>query len=347
MRQVKERIRELARDSGFELCGVSDARVGGDFGRYERWLAAGYEAGMKYLDGWRRDVRADAGRLLPGVRSVISVGKLYQTPYPLSVEFDDAERGWISRYAWGEDYHGIVLEGLRELAVRMEREWGRFRWKACVDSSAVLERSYARQAGLGWIGKNTCLIHEGQGSWFFLGELLTDLDLEPDEVAAERCGSCARCIEACPTQAIVPMGDWWAVDSGRCISYLTIEHRGSIDVELEGGMGRHVFGCDICQDVCPWNRRAPVTEELRFLPDECGVDLGEMARLSADEFDEMFAGRPVSRARYAGFLRNVAIAMGNSGRTEFVEALERLASVEEEVVAESARRALVRLGSAR
>lgn len=344
---MKERIRELARETGFELCGVAGPDVIEDFERYERWLGAGYQAGMTYLEGWRREVRADARRLLPGVRSVICVGKLYQTPYPLSVEMEEAERGWISRYAWGEDYHGVMKAGLRELAGAMEREWGRFRWKACVDTSAVLERSYARQAGLGWIGKNTCLIHEGQGSWFFLGELLTDLELAPDQVAAERCGSCARCIEACPTEAIVPLGDWWAVDSGRCISYVTIEHRGPVDGGIEEGMGRHVFGCDICQDVCPWNRRAPVTEDARFAPGEVGVDLGAMGEMSEEGFERRFGGTPVSRAGYAGFLRNVAVAMGNSGRQEFRVALEGLARREDQEVAEAARRALERLSSAR
>ena len=185
----------------------------------------------------------------------------------------------------------------------------RFDWKICVDTAPLLERTFARLAGLGWIGKNTCLINEPLGSWFFLGEIVTSLDLEPASPPPDRCGSCTRCIEACPTDAFVPEGDGWTLDARRCISYLTIELRGPIPEELHAGMGDHVFGCDICQDVCPWNSRAPVTDD----PDFAGlaISLEQLAQLSPEEFRQRFKHTPVARAKYTGLLRNVAVAMSN------------------------------------
>ncbi len=192
---------------------------------------------------------------------MVCVGKLYNTGAPHSTEIEDPERGWISRYAWGADYHDVMRRDL-ELLVRRIKEIYRepFEWKICVDTAPLLERSYARAAGLGWIGKNTCLINQQQGSWFFLGELLLSIDLEADTPPPDRCGTCRRCIDACPTAAIVPGEDGgWRLDARTCISYLTIEKRGSIPDEIQGGIRNHVFGCDICQDVCPWNQRAPET----------------------------------------------------------------------------------------
>src|SRR5579862_1392284 len=207
-----------------------------------------------------------------------------------------------------------------------------FDWKISVDTAPLLERTYARLAGLGWIGKNTCLIHEPLGSWFFLGELLTSLDLEPDAPPPDRCGTCTRCIDACPTAALTP----YELDATRCISYFTIELRGAIPEEHRKGVGRHVFGCDICQDVCPWNRRAPSNADALFRPREFAPPLEKLAALSEDEFREMFRGSPVKRTKYSGFLRNVAVAMGNSGDPKFLEALQRLAESEDEVVREAA-----------
>ena len=284
--------------------------------------------------------------LLPSARSAIAVGKLYNAPQPYSTQFDNQEVGWISRYAWGDDYHTVVRKGLERLTAKLASIEA-FDYKICVDTAPLLERALARQAGIGWIGKNTCLIHEGQGSWFFLGELLVSLELESDSAPADRCGTCARCIEACPTDAIVPTGrpegPSHALDSRLCISYLTIELRGPVSEELRAGMGRHIFGCDICQDVCPWNRRAPVTGEAVFQPRYMAPPLEKLAALSEQEFRELFWGTPVPRARYAGFLRNVAIAMGNSGIARFREPLERLAQFPEPVVAEHARWGLERL----
>jgi epoxyqueuosine reductase len=272
------------------------------------------------------------------------VGKLYQTPWPYSTAFSDSERAWISRYAWGDDYHDRVRTGLQRLdsAIR-ERANGPVESKICVDTAPLLERSYARMAGLGWIGKNTCLIHEGMGSWFFLGELLISLEIPPDSPPADRCGTCTRCIDACPTRAIVPESAGWTIDSRQCISYFTIELRGPIPEASRGGLGQHVFGCDICQDVCPWNRRAPCSDEPQWRPREFAPALDRIASIGADEFREMFCGSPVTRARYSGFLRNVAVAMGNSGRPEFRVPLERLAASSDAVVAEHARWALGQL----
>jgi epoxyqueuosine reductase len=205
-----------------------------------------------------------------------------------------------------------------------------------VDTAPLLERSYARLAGLGWIGKNTCLINQQSGSWFFLGELLTSFEIAPDTPPPDRCGTCRRCIDACPTAAILPDG----IDSRLCISYFTIEQRGAVPEEMRAGIGGHVFGCDICQGVCPWNRRAPVTEDPAFAPRQFAPRLADMAALTEPEFRAMFRGSPVTRARYSGFLRNVAIAMGNRGLPQFRAPLKKLAASEDPVVAEHARWAL-------
>jgi epoxyqueuosine reductase len=327
-------IRELARDCGFELAGVARAAPVDDRGRYHDWVEAGHAGAMGYLTDRRAGVRDDPRNLLPSARSVICAGKLYQTPYPHTGAIDDADaRGWISRYAWGSDYHDEVRRGLERLDGLLRERVGAMESKICVDTAPLLERSYARLAGLGWIGRNTCLINQQMGSWFFLGELLVSLEIAPGAPPPDRCGTCTRCIDACPTDAIGALG----VDSTRCISYFTIELRGPVPEEHRAGMGTHLFGCDICQDVCPWNGRAPVTGDPASAPRAVAPPLDRMAALTEEDFREMFRGMPVTRARYAGFLRNVVIAMGNSGRREFDGALERLARSADPVVAEAAR----------
>lgn len=316
---------------------------------YRHWVAAGFAAEMTYLTDRRGDVRADPRNLLSSARSVICVGKLYNGPEPRSVDMDDAERAWISRYAWGDDYHEILRRGMEALAERLRAETGcQFDYRVAVDTAPLLERAYARRAGLGWIGKNGCLIHEGAGSWFFLGELLVSLDLAPGIPPPDRCGTCTRCIEACPTAAIVPVscgqGPAFTVDSRLCISYFTIELRGPIPTSPGAAAGPHVFGCDICQDVCPWNRRAPVTHEPGFAPRHFAPPLERLAALSEQDFREMFRHSPVRRARYTGFLRNVATAMGNAGLENFRGPLERLAASGDAGVASAARNGLERLG---
>jgi epoxyqueuosine reductase len=301
-------IRELARACGFEIAGVAAAFPAADRHRYHDWVAAGHAGEMRYLADHRAAVRDDPRNLLPSARSIICTGKLYQTPWPHTAEISGHDRGWISRYAWGGDYHDVLRRGLQDLDRRLREVHPEMESRICVDTAPLLERSYARLAGLGWIGKNTCLINQQQGSWFFLGELLTSLEIAPDAPPPDRCGTCTRCIDACPTDAIPPSG---GLDAERCISYFTIELRGPIPQEFHDAIGQHIFGCDICQDVCPWNRRAPVTADPAFAPRHFAPNLDEMASLTEEEFRLMFRGTPVTRAKYEGFQRNVAIAREN------------------------------------
>jgi epoxyqueuosine reductase len=334
-------IQDLAGACGFELAGVAPAEPVPERVWFHQWVHAGYAGEMRYLTDRRADVRDDPRNLLPSARSIICVGKLYQTPWPYSTQSNEAGRAWISRYAWGADYHAELRRGLERLdALLRERAGAGFESKICVDTAPLLERSYARLAGLGWIGKNTCLINQQSGSWFFLGELLVSLAIEPDVPPPDRCGTCTRCIDACPTQAIVPGALGHTVDSRLCISYFTIELRGAVPEELRTAIGSHVFGCDICQDVCPWNSRSPETDDPAFQPRHFAPSLHRLAAVTEGEFREMFGATPVSRARYSGFLRNVATAMGNQRSEEFRAPLEKLAASEDDVVAEAARWAL-------
>ncbi|HEX8984032.1 MAG TPA: tRNA epoxyqueuosine(34) reductase QueG [Bryobacteraceae bacterium] len=346
-----ETVKRLAQECGFELAGIAAALPVAEASFYRDWVREGLGGEMRYLAGHRAEMRSDPRTLLASARSIVCVGKLYNGPQPYSTEFTEPERAWISRYAWGDDYHDIVRLGLERMAASLEARSGEvFEWRALVDTAPLLERAYARRAGLGWIGKNTCLIHEGAGSWFFLGEILVSLELEPDAPPPDRCGTCMRCIEACPTAAIVPTGradPAWTLDSRRCISYYTIELRGPVPREAHAAIGRHVFGCDICQDVCPWNRRAPVTSEPAFAPRHFAPPLERLAALGEGEFREMFRPTPVIRARYTGFLRNVALAMGASGLARFGPVLENLAEHTEPLVRDTARAALVRLAAVR
>ena len=344
-----ETIRELARECGFELAGVAAANPLPERAWYREWVASGFAGEMRYLTGRGAAARDDPRNLLAPARSVVSVGKLYNTPWPYSTQFDAGGRAWISRYAWGEDYHGVVRRGLARLdAMLRERAGTEFESRICVDTAPLLERSYARMAGLGWIGKNTCLINQAGGSWFFLGELLVSLaiDVGPENAPPpDRCGTCRRCIDACPTAALVPAGPGFTVDSRLCISYLTIELRGAVAVERRAGTGGHVFGCDICQDVCPWNRKAPATDAKEFQPRPELVNpaLDWLAEISAEEFRSTFRGSPVRRAKRAGLRRNAVIAMGNSGDQKLLPLLEKLTADKDEAVAESADWAIEKL----
>jgi epoxyqueuosine reductase len=329
-------IKQAAHECGFDLAGITRAEpLEQDARRYLDWVDRGLAGAMGYLTDRRAWIRTDPKLLLPSARSIICVGKLYNRAEPRSTDGVDLDRGWVSRYAWGEDYHDVVRAGLEKLAMKLGSAHD---WKICVDTAPLLERSYAHQAGLGWIGKNTCLINQEGGSWFFLGEILTSLEIEPDLPPADHCGTCTRCIDACPTQAIAPPG--YEVDARRCIPYFTIELHGSVPEEMRAGIGQNIFGCDICQDVCPWNRKAPVAEEPSFEPRHFAPPLAELAALTEEEFREVFRTSPIQRAKHAGFLRNVAIAMGNSKQEKFREPLEKLARFPNEMVAEHARWAL-------
>lgn len=340
-------VKALARSVGFDLVGIAAAEPTLESLFYPEWLGRGYAGEMDYLKGRRGEMRLNPKTLLADARSIICVGLVYNTPDPYSVEVEAGGRGWISRYAWGEDYHIVLTKKLRALAEALEAEHGAFHYKICVDTAPLLERSYAHQAGLGWIAKNTCLINQQLGSWIFLGELITSLDLSPDGPAPFRCGTCTRCIDACPTDALVPTGSpkgpEYALDSRRCISYWTIELRGPIPEENRAEVGQHLFGCDICQDVCPWNRRAAVTEASEFQPQSQLPNLEEFAEMTPEQFRSRFGDTAVERTRYRGFLRNVAVALGNSGNREFLEPLRRLARHDDEVVREHAEWAINRI----
>lgn len=303
-------VKRIAKACGLELAGIAAAAPAGDFERYQRWIDRGFAGEMRYMTDRRAELRRDPRSLLESARSVICVGKLYNT----APHVKDPP---VSRYAWGSrDYHDILREGLQQVVERL-LAIEPFQYKICVDTAPLLERGYARQAGLGWIGKNTCLIHEPLGSWFFLGEILTSLDLDPDAPPPDRCGSCTRCIDACPTQALVPDGDSWTLDSRRCISYLTIEYRGPVPDEMRASMGEHVFGCDICQEVCPWNSRAPVSEEPGFAPRPI-PPLEELERMTEGQFREFSRATPLARPKHAGFRRNVEVAIENRNRGQGV-----------------------------
>ncbi len=307
-------VEDCTAECGFELAGVAPAERIADHQRYTEWVERGLHGRMSYLAGDRAAMREDPRALLPSARSVICVGKLYNTATPYSTDFHERGRGWISRYAWGEDYHEILRDGLTQLAAKLRAvAQSEFEYKICVDTAPLLERSLAARAGLGWIGKNACLINQRGGSWFFLGELLTSLEIASGTPAADRCGSCTRCLDACPTRALIAPG---VLDARRCISYLTIELRGPIERELQPEMGAHVFGCDICQDVCPWNRRAPRTSDTRFAARHFAPPLDELAGLDKAEFQRRFAASPILRARHDGFARNVRIARENSERED-------------------------------
>lgn len=326
-------VERLALACGFDLAGVTPALPSADAGRYLEWVATGKAGRMGYLADHRARIRADPRRLLPSAKSIVCVAKSYHR---------NAPGGSIARYARSQDYHAVMRDGLEQLAARMRQEFGPFDYRVCVDTAPLLERSYARDAGLGWIGRNTCLIDQEYGSYTFLGELLVSLDApEPAAPAPFRCGTCTRCIDACPTAAI---GE--TLDATRCISYFTIEWKGSLTSEAREAAAEHVFGCDVCQEVCPWNRKAKPSADPAFAPVIGGApELDRLARLTAEEFRAEFRDTPVWRAKYSGLLRNVAIAMGNSGERKFEPALRELAASPDPVIAEHAEWALERLAS--
>lgn len=338
----------VARECGFELAGVAPARPLTEFAFYSEWVAAGLAGPMGYLTDHRAALREDPRSLLPSARSVLCVGKLYKTR---DIEPEPGQ-GRISRYAWGaEDYHDVLRRALERMVDRLRELWGEFDARICVDTAPLLERALARAAGLGWIGKNTCLINQPLGSWFFLGEVLVSVDLAPGAPPPDRCGTCRRCIDVCPTQAIVPTpagaGPQWQVDGRLCISTLTIEQKTAVNTELRPGVGAHLFGCDLCQEVCPWNRRAPATDEPAFQPVHAAPDLEELAAMTPEQFRARFRRTPLWRSKYQGLLKNLALVMGNSGDPRHCEALRRMAETGDETVKDHAEWALSRLESGR
>jgi len=353
----QSRIHHLAREAGFDLCGIAPVRDFAELQAFPAWIADECHGEMKYMES--RDEagelkRASLARVAPWARSVIVCAINYNTAHPYSTQTSDPTRGWISRYAWSrEDYHESVMLRLRSVEAQLytlhggpvdqQPMTGDYLQTRCyVDTGPIIERVFAKYAGVGWIGKNTCIINQRLGSWLFLGAILTSLELAPDLPAPDRCGTCTRCIAACPTQAITAPGQ---LDARLCISYLTIEKRGEIPENLRKGLGRHVFGCDICQDVCPWNRRAPATGAPEFQPREGLVNpaLDWLAEMKPEQFREVFHSSPIRRAKLSGLRRNAVIAMGNSGDPKFLSTLDTLTNDADPIVAHHARWALQRL----
>ena len=425
-------VKQRALEVGFDLAGVAPLSAWKDLEFARAWVERGCGGEMRYLRNPKRD---DPRHLLPSAKSLVCVGLVYNTPLPYSTEESqksrvksrksrdqalhepipklqfpipelqdkgprttdqelaaDGPRAWISRYAWGRDYHAILRAKLEELCAAMEGLAPGVETRVYVDTGPVVERAFARFSGIGWMGKNTCLINEQKGSWFFIGVILTSLQLGPDLPAPDRCGSCTRCLEACPTRALV---EPYVMDATRCISYFTIELKGSIPAQLREGMGVNVFGCDICQDVCPWNgkssdqwsvasdrlpdshqllavghqpRRVATTELSEFQPLELETSrrqlatpdlwprtpdsatfslfnppLESLASLAEEDFARVFAHSPIKRAKYRGWLRNLCVAMGNSGDCRFLPWLEKACAYEDPVVREHAHWAAARL----
>ena len=303
-------IKAKARELGFDLCGIAAAVHYPELDFLQEWLTRGYAGDMAWLPR-SADKRADVRRLLPGARTVIVTATLYNTDRPYSGQLPPGTAG-ISRYAWGDDYHDVLKARLDRLL-----EWMRatspvpFDARAYVDTGPVQERVYAQYAGLGWVGKNTCLINADIGSWIFLSEIVSTLDLEPDTEGLEQCGSCTRCLESCPTGALVDAG---VLDATRCISYLTIEARGPLPAEHLEAMGTHVYGCDICQEVCPYNRPAPTSCDPHWQPRR-GLDLPRLVDLAARSDEELRAllrRSPMKRPKIEGLRRNLTISLANA-----------------------------------
>ena len=324
-------VKKAAAEAGFELAGIAPIADFRELDYFPQWIADGYAGEMKYMEA-RNEAgelkRANLRRIAPWARSVIVCALNYNTAHPYSVQADNPRRGWISRYAWSrEDYHQAVMGRLRQVesglkdavaaqagqALPQAGETPVLQTRCYVDTGPLVERVYAKYAGIGWIGKNTCILNQKVGYWLFLGVILASMDLTADVPSPDRCGTCTRCIDACPTQALL---EPYRLDSNRCIAYLTIEKRGSIAEDMRDGIGRHVFGCDICQDVCPWNRKAPVTTEPAFQPQPelQSLDASELLTLTEDEFRRRLGHTALARPGRDGLVRNAAIVLANTSR---------------------------------
>jgi epoxyqueuosine reductase len=339
---LTQRIKHQALAVGFDLVGVAPVQESPELAFFERWLEAGYAGEMHYLRR-SRERRRDLQQVLPAAQSVVVCGLNYDTDYPYSTALSDSDRGWIARYAWGADYHQVIQDKLAQLqAFITPLVPPTASSKLYVDTGPVVERVYAKYAGLGWFGKNTCLLNTQLGSWLLLGEIILTIPLAYDPPALDHCGTCTRCLEACPTQALL---EPYVLDAQRCISYLTIELKGAIPEEFRSQTGHHIFGCDICQDVCPWNRKRHFTTDadLQPHPDQVHPHLEDLAHMTQEEFHRRFRGTVLERSKRRGLLRNVCVAMGNSGNPAFIPLLESLLDDTEALVREHAAWALARL----
>ena len=342
---LTQQIQRRAHELGFALVGITPAERSQTLQRYRAWLENGYAGDMDYLER-HLPLKEDPRRLLAEAKSVISLAMNYYTLDPPELLAADPGRGQISRYAWGDDYHEVIRERLRQLVEFIRQRFAETEpdCRICVDTAPILEREYAQKARLGWIGKNTNLINWRSGSWYFLAEVLVNVQLTPTtEPLRGTCGTCTRCIEACPTDAIVAPN---VLDSRLCISYLTIELKESIPAELRPKMGNLIFGCDICQEVCPWNSKATPTTESAFYPraGNLAPALLSLVNMTQAEFSSRFKGSPIKRAKRRGFLRNVLVAIGNWGARKALPALEIALSDGEPLVRSHAAWAVGQIG---
>ncbi|MCA9743019.1 tRNA epoxyqueuosine(34) reductase QueG [candidate division KSB1 bacterium] len=341
---LKNLLQIKAQNLGFELFGVAEIKDVPELTLFEKWLALGYAGEMHYL-AKNKEKRIDPAKLVENAKSVIMCGAYYHTDAPLSVDHATADSGWIARYAWGDDYHDLLKKRIKSLyAYLQEVTDGRAAGRYYVDTGPVLEKAWAKQAGLGWIGKNTCLINKSKGSFLFLAAIITDVPMVADQPTIDHCGSCTRCLDACPTNALV---EPYVLDANLCISYLTIEKKGSIPEHLRDGIGRQIFGCDICQDVCPWNRKAAKSKEPAFQAREGMVNpsLENILLLEENAFREAFRKSPVKRTKLSGLLRNAIIAAGNSGLSRLIPFLKKYVKCDDETLNEHAEWALAKLES--
>lgn len=331
--QLRRNIEGEARRLGFDLFGICAPETPPHLDVYLRWLRQGRHGEMAYLAApYAQERRAHPNHILPECRSILVLGMHYPAPTLPAADSPAQPTGRVAAYAWGEDYHDVLLSRMRHLTSFIESNFGTPLQSRCyTDTGAILERDLAQRAGLGWIGKNTCLIHPRRGSFFLLAEILLSVDLEPDPpFSGDHCGRCRRCLDACPTGAILPDR---TLDARRCISYLTIELKGPIPLELRPLTGNWVFGCDICQQVCPWNQHFSSQAGGAGFPPRPGVshpNLLQELGLSQAEFSPKFKGSPIKRAKRRGYLRNVAVALGNLGLPEAVPLLEQALQAEPE-----------------
>jgi epoxyqueuosine reductase len=315
-------IKQQAAACGFDLCGIAPAAAHSELAYLGEWLERGYAGEMTYMNR-TAERRMDVRHVLPSARSVISLGTLYDSEQPYSTDTADPGRAAIARYAWGDDYHVVIEQRLERLVDWMRREAGEgLEAKAYVDTGPVQERVYAQYAGLGWIGKNTCVINAERGSWIFLSEIITNLALEVDAPATDQCGACTRCLDACPTGALV---EAHVLDARRCLSYLTIELKGSIPAMDRDRIGRHAYGCDICQEVCPWNLGPPQHSTDAHWQARAGLEAPRLIDLwlrTDDELRGLLKASAMKRAGVRRLRRNLAVALGNSGDPSVADALE-------------------------